>query len=98
MPTDTIRFTLFVAGRTPNSAQAVDNLKSLCRRYLPLRHEIEVVDVFTEPARAVAEGVRLTPTVLRRPPAPPLRIVGTLADQDEVFAGMADDTLEDALP
>ncbi len=73
------QFRLFVAGDTPNSAQAIGNLTALCRTHLPDRHEIEVVDVFKHPARALAEGIFMTPTLLRLAPGPPLKIVGTLS-------------------
>lgn len=47
------KFRLFVAGLTPNSAQASLNLATLCEGHLPGRHEIEVVDVFIEPEQAL---------------------------------------------
>ena len=73
------RFRLFVAGDALNSAQARSNLATLCRENLPDRHEIEVVDVFREPKRALAEGVFMTPTLIKLGPAPVRRIVGTLS-------------------
>ncbi|MGV3572553.1 MAG: circadian clock KaiB family protein [Ramlibacter sp.] len=88
MPAQTTKFTLFTAGRTLNSLQALANLKALCREHFLQRHEIEVVDVFLSPARALAAGVRLTPTLLRRSPAPQVRISGTLADGTAVLAAL----------
>jgi circadian clock protein KaiB len=79
------RFRLFIAADTVNSAQAASNLLALCKTHLAGRHEIEVVDVFENPARAVAEGIRMTPTLLKLTPAPPRRIVGTLVDLDRVL-------------
>jgi circadian clock protein KaiB len=73
------KFRLFVAGDALNSAQAQANLASLCRDHLPDRHEIEVVDVFREPKRALAEGILMTPTLLKLAPLPARRIVGTLS-------------------
>jgi len=73
------RFRLYVAGEAQNSAQAVANLKALCRSHLPDRHEIEVVDVLREPKRAQAEGVLMTPTLVKLAPSPTRRIVGTLS-------------------
>lgn len=73
------KFRLFVAGGTPNSAEALGNLTGLCEARLA-DHEIEVVDVFREPGRALAEGIFMTPTLLRLEPAPVTRIVGTLSD------------------
>jgi len=73
------RFRLFVAGDALNSAQALGNLATLCRVHLPDRHEIEVVDVYAQPQRALAEGIFMTPTLIKLAPLPLRRIVGTLA-------------------
>jgi circadian clock protein KaiB len=79
------RFRLFIAADTVNSAQAMSNLLVLCKTHLAGRHEIEVVDVFKDPARALAEGIRMTPTLLKLTPNPPRRIVGTLAHGERVL-------------
>lgn len=79
------RFRLYVAADSLNSAQAASNLNALCKTHLAGHHEIEVVDVFKEPARAVAEGIRMTPTLLKLAPAPARRIVGTLVDAARVL-------------
>lgn len=63
-----------------NSTQALANLRALCRGKLAGRHSIEVVDVFREPGRALADGVVMTPTLLRLAPLPLRKIVGTLSD------------------
>jgi len=73
------RFRLYVAGDAPNSVQAIANLGAFCRAHLPDRYEIEVVDVFREPKRALAESVFMTPTVIVLTPPPVRRIVGTLS-------------------
>jgi circadian clock protein KaiB len=73
------RFRLYVAGDAPNSAQAIANLAAFCRTHLPDRHEIEIVDVFREPQRALAESIFMTPTVVVLAPPPVRRIVGTLS-------------------
>jgi circadian clock protein KaiB len=71
-------FRLYVAGQAMNSAQAVANLNALCRSHLPGRHSIEIVDVFREPQRALAEGIFMTPTLIKLTPNPVRRIVGNL--------------------
>ncbi|MFA5915061.1 MAG: circadian clock KaiB family protein [Burkholderiales bacterium] len=73
------RFRLYVADDAPNSVQAIANLSAFCRDHLPDRHEIEVVDVFREPKRALAESIFMTPTVVVLTPPPVRRIVGTLS-------------------
>ena len=73
------QFRLFVAGDTSNSLEAIANLRALCKAYLLDRHAIEIVDVFHEPARALADGVFMTPTLIKLGPLPGRRIVGTLS-------------------
>jgi circadian clock protein KaiB len=82
------RFRLYVAGDAQNSAQALANLNALCRAHLPGRHEIEVVDVFREPKRALADAIFMTPTLLRLGPSPVKRIVGTLAQTQVVLQAL----------
>jgi circadian clock protein KaiB len=79
------KFRLYVADDTMNSAQASFNLHALCQTHLPGRHEIEIVDVFKEPQRAILEGIRMTPTLLKMAPLPVRRIVGTLLDTQRVL-------------
>jgi len=70
---------LYVAGDASNSVQAIANLGTFCRAHLPDSYEIEVVDVFREPKRALAEGIFMTPTLVVLTPPPVRRIVGTLS-------------------
>ena len=74
------KFRLFVAGDTQNSALALANLTGLCRAHLPNQYEIEIVDVLREPKRAMAEGIFLTPTLVKCAPSPVRKIVGTLSE------------------
>jgi len=73
------RFRLYVAGEGPNSTRAIANLGALCREHLPERHEIEVVDVLCEQRRALADGVMMTPLLVKLSPAPIRKITGTLS-------------------
>ena len=84
-PPSTFTFCLYVADNTQNSVQARANLAALCRQYLPDRHEIEVVDVFREPQRALADGIFMTPTLIKLTPSPVCRIVGNLSDWPTVL-------------
>jgi circadian clock protein KaiB len=74
------KFRLYIAGDAQNSCRALANLDALCKTHLPNRHEIEVIDVFEEPGRALSDGVFMTPTLIKLAPTPVHRIVGTLAD------------------
>jgi circadian clock protein KaiB len=88
------KFRLYVAGDALNSTQAVANLNALCRTYLANRHAIEVVNVFREPKRALADGIFMTPTLVKLAPAPaPKRIIGTLSQTQPVLQALGLETL-----
>jgi len=87
------KFRLYVADHTPNSTQALANLTALCREHLPDRHHIEVVDVFREPKRALADGIFMTPTLVKLGPSPVRTIVGTLSQVQPVLRALGLQTL-----
>jgi circadian clock protein KaiB len=82
------KFRLYVAGETQNSMQALANLSSLCRTYLAERHEIELVDLFREPRRALEDNVLMTPTLVKLEPIPLGRIIGTLSQETIVLQAL----------
>ena len=89
------RFRLYVAGDAHNSMLACANLRALCASYLAERHEIEVVDVFLQQERALADAIFMTPTLLKLAPASQRRIVGTLGQTRAVLLALG---LDEVLP
>ena len=87
------KFRLYVAGDAPNSAQAVANLNALCRTHLAGRHEIEVVDVFREPQRALQDRIFMTPTLVKLAPSPVRQIVGTLREAETLLQALGVESL-----
>lgn len=82
------KFRLYVADDALNSAQAQANLTALCRTYLADRCEVDLVDVFKEPKRALLDGIFMTPTLIRLAPLPVRRIVGTLSQTAVVLRAL----------
>jgi circadian clock protein KaiB len=85
MTPEPIRLRLYVAGDSPNSHDARVNLTALCREHFAGRIEVEIVDVFEQPQRALAEGVLLTPMLLVLSSTPPRQILGTLAERERLL-------------
>ncbi len=81
-------FRLYVAGDAPNSTQAIANLRALCREHLPERYQIEIVDVLHDPKRALADGVFLTPMLVKTSPGPIRKIVGSLSQRQPVLQAL----------
>lgn len=82
------KFRIYVAGDALNSTQALSNLAEICREHLPDRHQIEVVDVFKDPRRALADGIFMTPTLIKLAPSPVRIIVGTLSHTQIVLPAL----------
>lgn len=91
---DFFKFRLYIAGDAQNSVQAVANLGAFCRTYLPDRHEIEVVNVFQTPERALADGIFMTPALITLAPLPMRRIVGTLSQTQTLLHALGLQALE----
>lgn len=82
------KFRLYVAGDALNSAQARANLAALCSAHLSGRYQIDIVDVFKEPKRALADAILMTPTLVKLAPLPERTIVGTLGQTQKVLEAL----------
>jgi circadian clock protein KaiB len=76
---------LYVAGTAPNSLRAVANVTAICEQHFASGHELEIVDILAHPARAMADGVIVTPTLIKLRPLPLQRIIGNLSDTSQVI-------------
>jgi circadian clock protein KaiB len=85
MNPEILRFQLYVTGDATNSLLARANLDQLCETYLPGRHEIEIIDVLSDPDRALREAIYMTPTLVTDWPRPGHRIVGTLSNTQPIL-------------
>ena len=79
---------LYVAGDAQNSLEARANLREICDKHLGGACEIEVVDVFLQPARALEDGIFMTPTLVKLSPGVPRTVVGTLSDTVTVLQAL----------
>lgn len=84
-----MRLRLFIAGDGPNSRTAVSNLRALLEQYSASQVELEVIDVFKDPQRGLAERVFVTPMLLRVEPPPERRILGNLSDRAILLSVLA---------
>jgi len=79
---------LYVAGQSPKSILAIENLRRVCDGYLAGRYRIEVIDLLETPELARGEGIIAVPTLVRRVPLPVRTIIGDLSDTDRVLVGL----------
>ena len=79
---------LFVTGMTPRSTRAIRAVRSLCEERLKDRFELEIVDVYQQPAMIQGEQVFATPTLIKYEPAPLRRIIGDMTDTNRLCFGL----------
>jgi circadian clock protein KaiB len=79
---------LYVAGQTPRSSIAFDNLKRLCEERLKGHYSIEVIDLLKNPRLAKDDQILAIPTLVRRLPPPVRRIIGDLSNTESVLVGL----------
>ena len=79
---------LYITGQTPRSLQSVENLRALCDKYIPNQFDLEVVDIYQQPAMAAAGQIIAAPTLIKSMPLPLRRLVGDFSDQNRVILGL----------
>jgi circadian clock protein KaiB len=80
---------LYVAGNGPNSLRAIANCKALCAEHFASECELEIVDMFEHPRRALADGIIVSPTLLKLSPLPVQRVIGTLSDTNRLLVALS---------
>jgi circadian clock protein KaiB len=71
---------LFVAGATARSHQAVLRVRELCEAELKGRCNLEVIDIYQQPALARTNQIVATPTLIIEIPKPVRRFIGSLTN------------------
>ena len=78
-------FRLYIAGSSERSLRAVRKIKEICETELQGTYTLEIIDLYQQPARAIADQIVAAPTLVRRLPEP-IRLVGDLSDDSKVKA------------
>ena len=79
---------LYVTGMTQRSTRAIENVRAICDRYLPDAYDLQVVDLYQQPALAKDEQIVAAPTLIKRLPLPLRRVIGDMSNADRVLAGL----------
>ena len=79
---------LYVAGMTPRSSRAVANIRNICEHNLRGRYDLEVIDIYQNPALAAGEQIVAAPTLIKKLPTPLRRFIGDLSNTRSILLGM----------
>jgi circadian clock protein KaiB len=89
-PSSSIKYVLclYVAGETPKSLSALDNLKKICAQHLDGSYRIKVIDLLKNPKLARDHQILALPTLVRQLPSPMRKIIGDLSNTERVLVGL----------
>src|SRR5436190_22591721 len=79
---------LYVAGQSPKSVRAFENLKRICEEHLPGKYNIEIIDLLKSPQLAAGDQIVAIPTLVRKLPVPIKAIIGDLSNVERSLVGL----------
>jgi circadian clock protein KaiB len=79
---------LYVTGMTNRSTRAITNLRAICDEYLEGRYDLEVIDIYQQPALTKGEQIIAAPTLIKKLPLPVRRIIGDMSNPERVLLGL----------
>jgi circadian clock protein KaiB len=82
------RLRLFVAGTTPRSARAIQNIRAICEENLQGRYDLEVIDIYQHPEQIKPEQIVVIPTLVKEQPLPLRKMIGDLSNREQVLVGL----------
>jgi circadian clock protein KaiB len=79
---------LYVAGMTSRSARAVENVRAFCEKHLEGRYDLQIIDVYQQPALARTEQLIAAPTLIKKLPLPLRRLIGDMSNEERILVGL----------
>ena len=79
---------LYVTGSSARSLRAVHNLKKICEEHFPNDYDLEVIDIYKNPAAARDEQIIAAPTLVKKLPTPLRKFVGDLSNTQKILVGL----------
>jgi circadian clock protein KaiB len=79
---------LYVTGKAPNSLRAISMIREVCEECLEGRYQLQVVDIYQQPALAEGDHILVAPTLVRKAPGPLRRLIGNLANRERILTGL----------
>ncbi len=79
---------LYIAGQTPKSIKALENIKKYAEEHLKGKYSIEIIDLLLNPQLAEGDQILAVPTLVRKVPVPIRKIIGDLSNEEKVLVGL----------
>ena len=85
---DKFSLKLYVTGQTANSEKAIRNLQEILEKDFDGQYQLEIIDVLKHPQMAEEDKILATPALIKNLPPPVRKIIGDLADKEQVLLGL----------
>ena len=79
---------LYVAGQTPNSVRAIENIKRICEEFLKGHYDLEVIDIYQQPVLAKGDQIIAVPTLIKKLPPPLRKFIGDMSATERILVGL----------
>ncbi len=79
---------LYVAGLSPRSQKAIENIRKICGEYLPGRFKLVIQDIYQNPIVAKNGQILAAPTLIKKLPLPLRKFVGDMSDSKKLLVGL----------
>ncbi len=80
--------TLYVAGISPRSEQAIRSVKETCEQHLKDRYELQIVDIYQHPESLKDSQIIAAPTLVKKLPLPLRRLIGDMTNKEKLILGL----------
>ncbi len=88
MKTEKYVLRLYVAGMSPRSLEAIENIKRICDENMPDNYELEVIDLYQQPIFAKDGQIVAAPTLIKELPPPLKKLIGNLSNVERTLVGL----------
>lgn len=79
---------LYVSGMSSKSMEAIENIKKICDEHLSGAYDLEIIDLYKNPAAAGEQQIVFSPSLIKQSPLPKKILIGTFADTEKVIKGL----------
>ncbi len=79
---------LYVAGLTPRSQKAIENIRNFCRENMPGKFKLSIHDIYKRPFVAKNGQILAAPTLVKELPPPLRKFVGDMSNTEKLLVGL----------
>jgi len=79
---------LYVAGLSPGSQKAINNVKKICNEHLKDNYELSIQDIYQNPIIAKDGQILAAPTLVKELPLPLRKFIGDMSNTNKLLVGL----------